>query len=66
MTNEQIAMMLDELIDAAKYVAKCEDVVKLDRDHHFNLRVLAHADRELLELREKLLVTISGALNGAR
>lgn len=56
MTREKLAALVDELIEAAKYVQSCQDILNhTDGYVLHNQRNLELADRELLELREQLL-----------
>lgn len=56
MTCEKFAKLVDELIEAAKYVQSCQDILNhTDGYVLHNQRNLELADRELLELREQLL-----------
>lgn len=67
MNRETLESMVDELIETAKYAGDCASVVaSSEGNHRHSMKVMELADRELLELRERLVTTLLGALNGSR
>jgi hypothetical protein len=67
MNRKTLEMMVDELVEAAAHRQSCEDTLNnSDGYHSHNMKAMELADRELLELRERLVTTLLGALNGSR
>lgn len=67
MNRETLEMMVDELVEAASHRQSCEDILNnSDGYRSHNMKALEIADRELLELRERLVTTLLVDLNGSR